>query len=388
MVALIEHQAKALLATSGLPVPRGWVVRDPSRLAAAIADVPTAARLAVKAQVPAKNRSAVGGVVLVDTRDEAELATRRLLGSRIYGHRVNSVLIEEALETAAEWFLCVLVDPWGGGLTIQCSDQGGSGVEGRLAAGASAGATHSFLPSTVPDGDTLARAWGWVDDPLRRRVADLAGHLCRLTVENDLLLLEINPLGVTPDGDLVVLDVHVSVDDAAEFRQPWFADLEDELDVVHPGRAWRRRYGGDFAVTDGDGTVALLNTGAGAGMLLMDEFDSRGITTYNFSDIRAGTPAGRPERFRAAVDLILQGHAVDTVLICIHAGITDLREVSTDLVESVETLSSAGRNIVVRLQGPHSTEASADFLGRPRVVVEPDLRRAVDAIVELTGRTS
>jgi succinyl-CoA synthetase beta subunit len=388
VVALIEHQAKALLATSGLPVPRGWVVRDPGGLGAVIADIPAAARLAVKAQVPAKNRAAVGGVVLVDTRDEAESAARRLLGGRIHGHRVNSVLIEEAVETAAEWFLCVLADPWGGGLTVQCSDQGGSGVEGRLAAGAGAGASHSFPPGAVPDGGSLARAWGWADDPLRRRVAELAGRLCRLAVDNDLLLLEINPLGVTPDGDLVVLDAHISVDDAAEFRLPWFAALEDELDMVHPGRAWRRRYGGDFAVTDGDGTVALLNTGAGAGMLLMDEFGARGITTYNFSDIRAGTPAGRPERFRAAVDLILQGHAVDTVLICIHAGITDLREVSTDLVESVETLGSAGRNVVVRLQGPHSAEASADFAGRPRVVVEPDLRRAVDAIAELTRRTS
>ncbi|MBC6462589.1 ATP-grasp domain-containing protein [Actinomadura sp. HBU206391] len=386
MVALIEHQAKALLATSGLPVPRGWVVRDSGRPAAAVADVPATARFAVKAQVPAKNRAAVGGVVLVDTRAEAEEAARRLLGGRIHGHPVNSVLIEEAIEIAAEWFLCVLVDPWQGGLTVQCSDQGGSGVEGRLAGGA--GTTYSFQPSGVPDGDTLARAWGWTADPLRRRIADLAADLCRLAVAYDLLLLEINPLGVTPGGDLVVLDAHISVDDAAEFRQPWFAALEEELDIVHPGRAWRRRYGGDFAVTDGDGTVALLNTGAGAGMLLMDQFGERGITTYDFSDIRAGTPGRRPERFRAAVELILQGHAVDTVLICIHAGITDLREVGTDLVETVDALGTAGRNVVVRLQGPYSAEASERFAGLPRTVVEPELQRAVDAVVELTGRAS
>jgi succinyl-CoA synthetase beta subunit len=76
------------------------------------------------------------------------------------------------------------------------------------------------------------------------------------------------------------------------------------------------------------------------------------------------------------------------VLICIHAGITDLREVSTDLVESVDTLVAAGRNVVVRLQGPHSAEASAEFSGRSGVVVEPDMRRAVDAVAELTRKAS
>ena len=386
MVALIEHQAKALLAAAGLPVPRGEIAGDPDRLAAVVAGFPAEARLAVKAQVPAKNRASAGGVVITGTRAEAEAAARGMLGGRIHGHPVNSVLVEEALEIAQEWFLCVLVDPWGGGLMVQCSDQGGTGVEERLAGGA--GDRYSFRPGDIPDGETLARAWGWAGDPVRDQVADLAGRLCRLAVEKDLLLLEINPLGVTPGGDLVVLDAHVSVDDAAEFRQPWFAALEEELAVVHPGRAWRRRYGGDLTVTDSEGTVALLNTGAGAGMLLMDDLGARGIRAYDFSDIRAGTPAGRPERFRAAVDLILQGDAVDTVLICIHAGITDLREVSTDLVESVGTLVAAGRNVVVRLQGPHSAEASAEFRGRTGVVVEPDLRRAVDAVAELTRKAS
>lgn len=386
MVALIEHQAKELLAASGLPVPRGELIRDPDHVAAALAGFPAEARLAVKAQVPAKNRASGGGVVLADTRAAAEEAANRMLGGRIHGHLVTSVLVEEALEIAEEWFLGVLVDPWGGGLTVQCSDQGGTGVEERLADGA--GVRYSFRPGDVPDGETLAGAWGWTDAPLRRQMAELAARLCGLAVENDLLLLEINPLAVTAGGDLVALDAHVSVDDAAEFRQPWFAALEEELAVVHPGRAWRRRHGGDFTVTDTEGTVALLNTGAGAGMLLMDDLSARGIRAYDFSDIRAGTPAGRPERFRAAVELILQGEAVDTVLICIHAGITDLREVSTDLLESVDTLGAAGRKVVVRLQGPYSAEAAEKFRGRSGVVVEPDLRGAVDAVAELTRKAS
>ncbi|GAA5190239.1 ADP-forming succinate--CoA ligase subunit beta [Rugosimonospora acidiphila] len=386
MVALLEHQAKDLLAAGGLAVPPGRLIRPGDDIDAACAGLGRSGRLAVKAQVPAKNRAAAGGVVVVDGPARAAEAARALFDRDIHGHPVGCVLVERAVDATAEWFAGVLVDPWGRGLTVRCSDQGGTGVEQRLADG---GHSASFGPDAVPTAAELARAWGWDgDDPVRERVAALASRLCRLAVDNDLLLLEVNPLAVGVDAALTVLDAHITVDDSAEFRQPWLADLEPELERVHPARAWRRQYGADFAVTDREATVALLNTGAGAGMLLTDELGSRGIRTYNFSDIRAGTPDRRRERFRAAVDLILRGHAVDTVLICVHAGITDLREVSVDLVESVETLGSAGRNVVVRLEGPYSAEASAALAGRHRVVVQPDLRMAVDTTAELTGKAS
>lgn len=375
MVALIEHQAKALLAAAGVPVPDYVVVRHPDDVAAGLAAMPAAGGLVVKAQVPAKNRAEDGGVV-VTTAAEAEGVAREVFGRSVHGHLVRTVLLEQAVAIASEWFVCIMVDPWGRGLVVQCSASGGSGVEDRLAQGA--GDEYLFRPGATPSANLLVAAWGWAAE--RRAVAEFAARLCAVAVQHDLLLLEINPLAVTGDGSLIVLDAHVTVDDAAEFRQGWLSDLEDELADIHPGRAWRRQFGGDFAVTNPDGRVALLNTGAGAGMLLMDELDARGITSYDFSDIRAGNPARRPERFRAAVELILYGSAVETVLICVHAGITDLREVGGDLLESVQTLSDGGRNVVVRLQGPHSVEASAQFRGRARVVVEPDLCRAVEAV--------
>jgi succinyl-CoA synthetase beta subunit len=344
-----------------------------------------AGRLAVKAQVPAKERAAAGGVVLADDHAAAAAAAQRMLGALVHQYPVRSVLVEEAADIAAEWLASVMIDPWQRGLVVQCSDQGGSGVEDRLAA--DGGFSYGFSPGAPPDGATLARAWGW-DDPVRQRVAGFAAALCRLAVERDLLLLEVNPLAVTTAGEVLALDVHVTVDDAAEFRQPWLAELAGDLDQVHPAWAWRRRYGGDFTVTDRTATVALLNTGAGAGMLLTDELWARGVRTYDFSDIRAGTPDRREDRFAAAIDLILDGDRVDTVLVCIHAGITDLREVGGVLAQSVDTLRAAGRNVVLRLEGPHAEEASAALAGRPGLVVEADQRRAVEAAAMLTGATS
>jgi succinyl-CoA synthetase beta subunit len=381
MVALLEYQSKSLLSGAGLPVPAGTVVRSTADLGAL--DL-TGARYAVKAQVPAKERATAGGVRIVDGAEAAREAARGLLAVTIGGHAVSSVLVEQAVDIAAEWFVCVMIDPWGPGLTVQCSAEGGTGVEARLAAGG--GVAFAFGPADVPDGTVLAAAWGW-SDPLRVRIADFAARLCRLALRFDLLLLEVNPLAVDSAGNLVVLDAHITADDSAEYRQAWLTDLDTDLDVAHPARAWRRRYGGDFAVTDPAGTVALLNTGAGAGMLLTDELRSLGARTFNFSDIRAGTPADREERFGAAIDLILSGERVDTVLICIHAGITDLREIGDLLVRSVERLNAARRQVVVRLEGPHSLEASRPLSGRPDVVVQSDLRRAVEATAALTRRT-
>jgi succinyl-CoA synthetase beta subunit len=403
VVALLEYQGKSLLAAAGLPVPSGVVVREldgaapppagaaavPARMRApeierALRALP-AGRLAVKAQVPAKDRAAAGGVVLVSDHTVAAATAARMLGSQVHRYPVRSVLIEEAVDIAAEWFVGVTIDPWRRGLVVRCSDQGGSGVEDRLSADRGFG--YGFSPGGPPAAGTLASAWRW-DDPVRQRVAGFAAALCRLAVERDLLLLEVNPLAVTRAGEVLALDAHVTADDDAEFRQPWLAGLAADLDTVHPARAWRRRYGGDFTVTDPTATVALLNTGAGAGMLLTDELWARGIRTYDFSDIRAGTPERREDRFAAAVDLILQGDHVDTVLICIHAGITDLREAGGVLARSVDTLRAAGRNVVLRLEGPHAEEASATLAGRPGLVVEADLRRAVEAAAVLTRAAS
>jgi succinyl-CoA synthetase beta subunit len=176
----------------------------------------------------------------------------------------------------------------------------------------------------------------------------------------------------------VVVDAHVTVDDAAEFRQEWVDSLNADLDLVHGGRAWRRRHGGDFKVIDEQGQVAILNTGAGAAMLVMDELSRRGIRPYNFSDIRAGTPYLRQQRFAAAADLICSGSDIGAVIINIHAGITDLRTLREDLERMIDRFHAAGLPTVLRLQGPYSAETNAALATMRGVAVEPRLEFAVD----------
>lgn len=375
MVALLEFQAKNLLRDAGVGVPEGILVRPGD----AAPDLGDDGNWVCKAQVATKDRAASGGIRFADGSSEAREHVLALLTGDVDGHQAVAVLVEEKVPIAQEWFVSVITDPWGSGMVLQVSDAGGSGVEDRLISG---GSHHvSFAPTTPPSASDLLTALGWTAaDPVHGRIADLCAALCRIAAERDLLLLEINPLAVTAEGQVVIVDAHVTVDDSAEFRQGWLTDLDADLDQVHRGRAWRRRYGGDFKVVDPEGTVALLNTGAGAGMLVMDELDRRGVRAFNFSDIRAGTLSQRHERFDAAADLICGGEHVRVVLINIHAGITDLRTLGDDLAHLARRFAAASLPTVVRLQGPHAPEVSAALGSLPLVEVESRLDAAIELV--------
>jgi succinyl-CoA synthetase beta subunit len=380
MVALLEFQAKEMLRQAGIPVPGGTLVRHAGDVTLGPGD----GAWVCKAQVPATNRAASGGIRFAADAQSAARETTALLSADIGGHRPAAVLIEQRVPIAQEWFLSVIVDPWGSGLVLEVSDAGGSGVEDRLSRGWRA--SLSFPPSAPPGETSILPILGnRAPDSARSRIARLCADLCRVAVERDLLLLEVNPLAITSDGTVVVVDAHVTVDDAAEFRQAWVDSLNTDLDLVHGGRAWRRRHGGDFKVIDERGQVAILNTGAGAGMLVMDELSRRGIRPYNFSDIRAGTPRLRRERFAAAAGLICSGSDVGAVIINIHAGITDLRTLREDLEHMISRFDTAGLPTVVRLQGPFSAETNTALAALPGVVAEPRLEVAIDKACGLLG---
>lgn len=382
MVALLEFQSKELLRESGIRLPESVLARSAEEVLPPVGG----ADWVCKAQVPAKNRAAAGGIRFASGDGSVRDEVVDLLSSEIGGHAPIAVLIEERVSIASEWFVSIIVDPWGSGMVLQVSDAGGSGIERRLSAGDDVSASMSFSPSNLPDEQTILAAFDWrTNDQTRRRIAALCAVLCRIAVERDLLLLEINPLAITVDGDAVVLDAHVTTDDSAEFRQPWVTGFGPDLDLVHFGRAWRRRYGGDFKVIDPAGRVAVLNTGAGAGMLVMDELARNGVSAYDFSDIRSGTPKRRRERFDAAAGLICEGRDVAVVLVNIHAGITDLRTVREDLTLLIDRFGEAGLPTVLRLQGPYSVETSEALEGLPGVVVEPALEAAIAKACELAG---
>ena len=192
---LTEFQAKQLLAARGVPIPAGRLVSTPDDAAAAAEAL--GGQVAVKAQVRSGGRGKAGGVVVVSDAEEARDTATRLLGAELNGEMVTELLIEEAVDIAAERYLSVMIDPSAGRPLLMQSDQGGVEIESMTE-----GIDRTLIPADGYDGQDAF-------------VAAVYEAFCDL----EALLVEINPLAVTAAGDLIALDAKIELDDAAAYRQ-------------------------------------------------------------------------------------------------------------------------------------------------------------------------
>lgn len=369
MLALLEHQAKDLLMRQGFGVPRS-VLLGPDDGVDGVRGALGAPPWMLKAQVIGHRRSAWGGVVKVSS--EAELDERRR-GLFARPDRVlRRVLVEQYRPLSAEWFCAVVVDASAGALRLIVTPQGGVSVDDALGSGRFS--SLAFPWDAPPSAEHVAAELG-VSDP---QIASAAARLCTFALEHDAILVEANPIG-TDGPDVIVLDAHMTADASAEFRQPWLSAASDEISELDPDVAWRRRWEGDFFILDAAGEVALINTGAGAGLFLLDELRRRGIQPFNFSDVRMAGVMRQPERIEAVVDRIFSSPSPRTILVNIHAGIGDPLESVHLIALAARRLREAGRAVVIRLAGRNADRAG-ETLVADGFTVRTSLREALDAV--------
>ena len=276
---LAEYQAKTLLSDRGIPTPRG-------RLAATVDEVSAATtefgdRVAVKAQVRSGGRGKAGGVVIVDSSAQASEAATRILGSELGGERVEWVLVEEAVNIAAERYLAIMIDPSSGRPMVMHSDEGGVEIESMTD-----GITRFVVDSQVaqldqePRSAVFAQALG-VDDA----TAEFASRLYDVFGELDCLLVEVNPLVETGGGELCAVDAKIEIDDSAAFRHPeLFAQIEESEPAIGTEREQAAAELGLRLIELG-GDVAVLANGAGLTMATMDAIVAAGGEPANFLEI-------------------------------------------------------------------------------------------------------
>lgn len=253
---LTEYQAKALLAARGVPVP-------PGRLATTAAEAHAAAeeyggRVAVKAQVRSGGRGKAGGVVVVESADEASAAAARILGSELNGETVTEVLVEQAADIAEERYLSVMIDPSAGRPLLMRSNEGGVEIEAM---------TEGIERTVIP-------AEGYeAPDAFTTTVIEAFSAL-------DALLVEINPLAVTPSGELIALDAKIELDDSAAFRQ-------EHPDGSAEEGTERERAAAELGLRliELGGDIAVLANGAGLTMATMDAIVHAGGSPANFLEI-------------------------------------------------------------------------------------------------------
>jgi succinyl-CoA synthetase beta subunit len=361
-VDLFEHQAKELFADHGVPVPRGTVVDNPAAARAVAAEFAADGkpRVVIKAQVKAGGRGKAGGVRLADGPDEAEAIAGQILGMDIKGHTVHKVLVEEASDIAAEYYLSFLLDRSDRTFLAICSVQGGMEIEEVAHSSPEAVARIPVSPWHGVDeakAADIVRA-GRLPAEAAEGAAAMARLLWGVFNDEDATLVEVNPLILTPGCEVVALDGKVTLDDNAAYRHDWdkFADAGETDPIEARARARHLNY------VKLDGEVGIIGNGAGLVMSTLDVVayageQFGGMRPANFLDIGGGASA---EVMADGLEIVLSDPSVRSVLVNVFGGITACDEVANGIVSAIGMLESRGEPvrhpIVVRLDGNKAVE--------------------------------
>ena len=349
---LHEYQAKTLLQKYGVPVPRGQVVAVAKDTAAVTSEINSSAWV-VKAQVHAGGRGKAGGVKVVQSPSEAQVVASDLLGKTLVtyqnapdGQPVNQVLIEETLPIARELYLSMLVDRTLERIVVVASSAGGMDIE-EIANSS----PEKILQEVC---DPLS---GLVDYQARNLAFKLALQgdqigafskllkgLYRLFKENDLVLLEINPLVVTTDGKIFALDCKMSVDDNALYRQKALAEQRD-WSQEDSKEAVAHHAGLNYIALNGN--IGCMVNGAGLAMATMDLIKLHGGAPANFLDVGGGATA---ETVAKAFKIILADSNVAAILVNIFGGIMRCDIIAEGIIAAVKEVGMK-IPVIVRLEG-------------------------------------
>jgi len=353
---LHEYQAKALLEKYGIPVPRGAVARSGPEARSGAADL-GGVSWAVKAQVHAGDRTAAGGVQIVDSPDAAARAAGRILGKQIVtsqtgpeGIEVKTVYVEQAFDIEREIYAAVLVNRAKAKVTVIVNPDGGSGVESALADREKV-IEVAAGPEGIGDAETqrLADLLGLPADQASA-LTDILAAARRAFVELDASLIEFNPVAVTSSGEMVVLDVKMTIDDNAMFRHPELEELRDE-DEVDPREREAHRFEINYARMDGN--IGVVTSGAGFGLATIDMIKAEGGEPANFMDVR---PMASREQVAEGIRLLLHDRRIRVILVMpvgggllhcdtIAEGISTVFRKEKDIVPIVYNAAGTGKEI-------------------------------------------
>jgi len=377
---LLEYQGKQLFAKHGVPVPKGAPARTVDEAVAAADEL--GYPCVVKAQVHVGGRGKAGGIKLANDRQEAEEHARAILGMDIKGFTVHELYMEQASDIDEEYYAAFVFDRSAKQPVAMFSKMGGMDVEAIVDEDPEA-MRHVHIDPLLGfqdfHGRRLAFESGIAADVIRPVGAMLA-RLYEAFVAEDALLVEVNPLLITKDRDVVALDAKVTVDDNALYRHKDTAEFRSESDQ-DPQEQMAHERGLTYVKLDGN--VGILGNGAGLVMSTLDVVAQAGGAPANFLDAGGGSKA---DAITGAVEVILSDDKVTAVLFNIFGGITRCDEVAKGLIEAFAQIGPTVP-FVVRLDGTNDKEgrallAEADL---PNVHTESTMLGAAEKVVELAG---
>ena len=347
---LLEYEAKHLLASANIQTPKSFIVDENS--------LPSFLPVVLKSQVPIGGRGKAGGIAVIHTSEEYTLNTSRILSLDIKGYTPKQLLAEELIGIDRELYLSLLIDKQSASIVLMAHTNGGVEIEKNH--------MDDFLRYSLTDKNLLAageQLAEYFDLPEKSFVLqDLVKNLYACMIKNDATLLEINPLILTKDGEIVAGDCKMELDDAAAFRHPEW-NFEDEAAEVN------------FVTLDNQGTVATIANGAGLAMATVDAVADAGLVPANFLDIGGGA---NEASVLAAFKRIMEYPNIDAIIINIFAGITRCDEIAKAVI-AARTQINALPPLYIRLAGTNFEQA-VELLTAEQITTLSTLESCIEAV--------
>jgi succinyl-CoA synthetase beta subunit len=385
-VDLLEYQGKQLFARHEVPVPSGRPADTVEEAVAAAEEI--GYPCVIKAQVHIGGRGKAGGIKVAEDKQEATAHAEAILGMEIRGPRgegpftVREVWVERASEIEVEYYASIILDRSEKKLLAMLSTMGGMNVE-EIAEKDPDALVRRYIDPHEGFGEQQAAALAGdagVDEDVREKTAALLAKLYDAFVASDATLIEVNPLVVSKDREVIALDSKVTIDNSALFRHEEIAQLEDPS-AEDPQEQMAKEKGLTYVKLDGD--IGILGNGAGLCMSTLDVVAQAGGKPANFLDAGGGSKA---DAIVDALEVITSDPKVVAILFNIFGGITRCDEIAKGIIEASER-TEIGVPLVVRLDGTNSEEglgllADADL---PDLHVEKTMLGGAERVVELAG---
>ena len=382
---LHEYQGKLLFAKYNLPVSKGEIIFNSNDAIEACNKI-GGSKWVVKAQVHAGGRGKAGGVELIESTDQAVKFSKKWLGKRLVtyqtdkkGQLVNSILIEECTEIAKELYLSAVIDRDSQQIVFIGSSEGGVNIE-DVAQNSPEKIIYKGIDannsSLEDDAISIAKVLKLNDDQTNQFIP-MIQNLFQLFIEKDLSLLEINPLVITEQGNLLCLDAKINIDSNALYRQPDVQEMHDETQE-DPQEAEAAK--SDLSYVSLDGNIGCMVNGAGLAMGTMDTIKFYGGSPANFLDV-GGTAT--QDRVTKAFKIILKDPEVKVVLVNIFGGIVRCDLIAEGVVAAIKEVN-IDIPVVVRLEGNNAV-LGAKILSDADIEIQSinNLKDAAKKAVEL-----
>jgi succinyl-CoA synthetase beta subunit len=373
---LYEHQGKELFAKHGIPLVEGSVAES-SEQARGIAER-LGGKVAVKVQVQIGGRGKGGGIALVGSPEEAEAAAARMLSEGFHGTKVTRVLVERLVDIAEQFYAAISLDRSAGAYLAIVSSEGGMDIEEVARERPDALRRVRVDPLLGLHAYQVRYAVGHLHAEAREGAAGVLAKMHEVLAANDATLVEINPLALLTDGQVVALDAKVTIDDNALWRHPEIEALRSTF-PIDPVEARAREAGLQYVKLDGE--VGIIGNGAGLVMATLDVVELAGAKPANFLDVGGGASA---EVMAVSLEVILSDPSVRSVLVNIFGGITRCDVVAQGILEALQRVTPSVQ-IVVRLDGTNGLEGRKILAqaNNPRIVPAETMLEAAQRAAEL-----